>query len=67
MTSCFENFEYVYRPRKKKLGSTFSLFALIHSLKRKFKINNESHSLIKSVEYICSPDDRYFIALSKVP
>ena len=41
MTSCFENFEYVYRLGKEKISSTFSLFALIHSLKRKFRINDK--------------------------
>lgn len=36
------------RERKKKRGFTFSLFALMHSLKWKPRINNESHGLTRS-------------------
>lgn len=38
------------RERKKKRGFTFSLFTLMHSMKRKPKINNENHGLQDLVE-----------------
>lgn len=61
---------YTDRERKKERGFTFSLFALIHSLKRKFRVNDENHGLTRS----CGESlhavlmlEVSFVALQKTP